>query len=142
MTDQAKEIYDLGVMIGQPATQQAIYRQDAYQWHVAYVDGTSTSEYDDARPDGRGWAERDAKPVRAITLTRRGQAVEAANIPVPDGATPVFFRRRRRSINLQVGTQTSLPAAHCIGWKRDSDAVYLFVFDDGSTLLTDDLQAV
>lgn len=140
MIDQAKEIYDLGVTIGQPAVQQAIYRQDAYQWHVTYVDGTSTSEYDDARPDGRGWAEREATPVRAITLTRREQAGETVSILIPDGVTPIFFRRR--SIALQPGMQTPLPTVHCIGWKREDDAVYLFIGEDGSTLLTDDLQAV
>jgi len=30
--------------------------QDIYKWVVVYQDGTFTEEFDDARPDGRGFA--------------------------------------------------------------------------------------
>jgi hypothetical protein len=63
-------------------------------------------------------------------------------VDVPAGATPIFFRRRSVEINPLQGETGNRTTTHCIGWKRGDEAVYLFVFDDGSTLLTNDLQAV
>jgi hypothetical protein len=108
---------------------------DLYQWRVIFHDGTSTTEYDDARPDGRGFAEREDKPVKALLLD------DHYSVSIPAGAAPVFFRRR--TIEMHEEGQRIGSVTHCIGWKRDeSAAVYLFVFEDGSTLLTDDVQAV
>lgn len=117
--------------------------KDAYTWHVQYQDGTATDEYDEARPDGRGWAEIGEKPVKDVWLMGPDLSVHSGyKMNVPQGATPVFFRRRRAVINLNNDSMTGQGAIHCIGWTRGEKGVYLFVFDDGSTLLTDDLEAV
>lgn len=116
-----------------------IQAKDAYQWRVTYQDGTTTDEYDELRSDGRGWAEREAKPVQAVTLTQDG--VAAQSIPIPEGAEPVFFRRRFISLDPVTG-EGGRKTVHCIGWTHGEEAVYLFVNDNGSTLLTADFQAV
>lgn len=130
-----QDAYNLGVLIGQLSRQRG-----AYQWRATYTDGAYTDECDDARPDGRGWAEREERPVRTITLMQEGREVESMTIP--DNAEPIFFRRRTIELRLDDEQATARPAIHCIGWKQDEQAVYLFVMPDGSTLLTDDLQAV
>lgn len=114
--------------------------KDAYTWQVTYVDGTCTHEFDESKPDGRGWAEREAKDVATITLARDG--MQTHSVAVPEGAEPMFFRRRSLTFGLTDGSTQQGNAIHCIGWKREQEAVYLFVFNDSSTLLTTDLQAV
>jgi hypothetical protein len=116
--------------------------KDVYTWQATYRDGTSINEYDDARPDGRGWAEREAKEVATITLARVSDGTAVQSIDVPEGAEPVFFRRRSLTFGPTDESARKGTLAHCIGWKRNDEAVYLFVFDDGSTLRTPDLQAV
>lgn len=113
-----------------------------YTWAVRYTGGCEVSEYDEDRPDGRGWAEIDESRVKEVALLPVENSREQAHIvALPDGATPVFFRRHTVVINLTDESRERLPTRHCIGWKRESEAVYLFVYDDGSTFLTDDLQA-
>lgn len=117
--------------------------KDVYTWRVTYADGTTTNEFDESRPDGRGWAEKENKPVQTITLVRVSDGAEVQSIDVPEGTEPVFFRRRclvfgpTDEYTRQQGT-----LAHCIGWKRGDEATYLFVFDDGSIFRSSDLQAV
>lgn len=109
-------------------------KKDVYTWAALYHDGSSIQEYD--RPDGHGFAVVDSAQVKRLTLVSDSSS---HSVTMPAGATPVFFRRR--SIALQPGGDP-IPTVHCIGWKRDDSAVYLFIGEDGSTLLTDDLQAV
>ena len=107
---------------------------DLYTWVAIYEDGTAMPEYDDERPDGRGWADVDATRVsRLLLVGMPGQAVVA----LPSGATPVFFRRRVIEM-----VDCLARTIHCIGWKREREECYLFLFEDGSSLLTADLQAV
>lgn len=115
---------------------------DVYTWQVTYRDGTVTCEYDESRLDGRGWTERDAKDVATITLARAEDGTEVQSMLVPEGAEPVFFRRRTVTVNPNDESIQRDSTVHCIGWKRADEAVYLFVYEDGSTLLTDNLQAV
>lgn len=115
--------------------------KDVYVWGVTYHDGTWMSEYE--RPEGRGWAEIGDKPVKEVWLSIPHPNIDYGHrVLIPQGATPVFFRRRTLTINPNTSEQTQEPTVHCIGWKHDNKACYLFVFNDGSTLLTDNLQAV
>lgn len=132
--------------------------KDSYSWLVTYTDGTQIFEYDEERPDGRGFAEREEKPVHTLTLMATDRPWQ--HMFVPKGAEPVFFRRRYIDVSpteeevaaSQQGIFTEAIFArinaaprttvHCIGWKQGEQAEYLFVFADGSTLLSDDLQAV
>lgn len=113
---------------------------DVYQWRIVYQDGAALDEYDEARPDGRGFAEREAKPVAGIALL--GTAGQHHCVDLPPDAEPIFFRRRTVIINSNDNTETPEPTKHCIGWQRGNEAVYLFVLDDGSALLTTNFQAL
>ncbi len=113
--------------------------QDAYTWGAMYSDSTCIAEYD--RPEGRGFAEVDQIRVKELLLLHLAGGT-SHSVHIPQGATPVFFRRRSVTISPLAGESTPRPTTHCIGWKRGDEAIYLFVFDDGSTLLSNDLQAV
>ena len=128
--------------------------QDVYTWRVVYQDGSITDEYDEQRADGRGFAEREDKPVRAVMLVPTDGILAHQAVLIPGNAEPVFFRRNALPINLgSDGPQQASIYCRCIGWKCVSDAkneasksegseIYLFVFNDGSTLLSEDVQAV
>lgn len=116
-------------------------QSDAYTWQIRYKGDTWLLEFDNERPDGRGWAEVEHALVQSIDLLPTGEG-KVHSVHIPDGATPVFFRRRQVTLDPNTEVQQHGTLAHCIGWKQDENAVYLFVFEDGSTLLTDDLQAV
>lgn len=110
--------------------------KDAYMWRVTYQNGTQIPEYDESRPEGRGFAEIDGSQIRILGLD------PGHHVIIPECAMPVFFRRRRMELNPNNDEEENLSTTHCIGWKSEKSACYLFVFGDGSTLLTDDLQAV
>jgi hypothetical protein len=110
--------------------------KDAYTWCAKYHDGTQIPEYDESCPNGRGFAEVSASQVATLELS------SAHKVAVPHGATPVFFRRRRMELNPNDDNVVSSTTTHCIGWKKGENACYLFVSEDGSTLLTNDAQAV
>jgi len=117
--------------------------KDVYTWHIIHCDDTETPEFDDARPDGRGFAEADIATAKILLLLPREQCRRAHVVHIPPGAVPIFFRRRTVTINLNNdGEATPEPTVHCIGWRRGEKAVYLFVFDDDSSVLSTDLQAV
>ena len=113
---------------------------DLYTWIAVYEDETAVPEFDSSRPDGRGFAEVDASRVRRLLLIGDpGQAVVA----LPQEATPVFFRRRRIDVNIFTDEQTKpLTVAHCIGWQKGEEGCFLFVFGDGSSLLSSDMHVV
>jgi len=135
-----KDIHSLGIIAGQASRTQ----RDTYQWLVQYQDGIWHAEYNHTRPDGRGFSEIEQEQVKAVALgTPDGLAhLVHYRVDLPDGATPIFFRRRKVAINLTDESTTPGQTVHCIGWRHGDQATYLFVFDDGSTLLTDNLQAV
>lgn len=106
---------------------------DIYSWRVTYHDDTEITE-----DQAGGFANVDQARVKAVEL-RPGWGDDLHRVEVPDGAVPVFFRRRQIVVSPEGLTPGSI--THCIGWKRGDEAVYLFVQSDGSTLLTNDLQA-
>ncbi len=112
--------------------------QDIYTWRVIYQDETYTDEFDETRPDGRGFAELEDKPIIGIELHDFLKAVASVAFPHKEDVQPVFFRRRYIALT-GIGERSTV---HCIGWKWEESACYLFVFADGSSLMTDDLQAV
>ena len=66
---------------------------DLFTWQVGYADGSTVNEYDAERPDGRGFAEVALSHSYHIALLSEGLTIHSVRIP--DGATPIFFRRRR-----------------------------------------------
>jgi hypothetical protein len=110
--------------------------KEAYAWCIVYQDDVLLHE-DDAE---QGFASVK-RQVKMLTLLPLAGALPC-HVSIPQGATPVFFRRRSVEINPLAGETGNRTTTHCIGWKRGEEAVYLFVLSDGSTLLTDNLQAV
>lgn len=111
--------------------------KDAYTWRAVYDEYSYHQETDE-----NCFADVDQSRVKALfLLPLPGTEGDPQRMDIPEGASPVFFRRRSIEINLATSEQAR-KTVHCIGWKRGDEASYLFVFDDGSTLLTDNLQAV
>lgn len=108
---------------------------DQYKWCAIYRDDTMLHE-DDAE---QGFASVNQDQVKVIVLLPLDAEMTPHHVSIPDGAMPVCFRRR--SFEFGTDATTQRPTVHCIGWKQAESAVYLFVFHDRSTLLTDDLQA-
>lgn len=121
--------------------------REAYIWCATYHDDTQIPEYDEERQDGRGFAELDNARVKTLELWPLlpspvdQQITRLHRVDVPSGAAPVFFRRRKIELNPNTDTQ-DISTTHCIGWKSDTEQCYLFVFDDGSTLLSNNIQAI
>ena len=129
-----EEAFTLGFLAGQTPK-----HPEAYTWSAVYDDYTSISEYD--REEGRCFAEVDQTRVKTLLLFPQTGG-DPYTMDIPEGSQPVFFRRRSIEINPFAGESYPRPTTHCIGWKQDDTANYLFVFLDGHTLLTNDLQAV
>lgn len=118
----------------------AIATKDLYTWCAVYTDDTFIGEYH-GRPDGRGFAEVDKTRVKQFKLESSLAHLRSHYVDVPHGAEPIFFRRRIVGVNSMTG-KSDVATIHSIGWKQDENACYLFIFEDGSSLLSTDLQAV
>lgn len=120
---------------------------DGWTWRVHYSDGTTFDEYE---PDGteHSFAEVDNPRVAVVELLPQHDwlAEHVVKIDAAAGTRPIFFRRRSRIVNLESGEDTAGPVIHCLGWQKTVNgrnvASYLFLFADGSSLTTDDYQAV
>ena|SRR6266487_6401224 len=112
--------------------------KDAYIWCAISKDRVAFDE----EGAEHGFASVASEQVEFVLLFPRDEEQRRVQrVRIPDGATPVFFRRRSVAFHPDESTTTGA-TVHCIGWKRGDDGVYLFVGDDGSTLLTSDMQAV
>ncbi len=105
---------------------------DVYTWRAVYIDGTSIDENE----ENSFTNDVNKENVASLFL------LPLHRVDVPNGCHPIFFRRRSVEINPMNGEENGRPTVHCIGWKRGDEGTYLFVFDDGSAFLTNDLQAV
>jgi hypothetical protein len=114
---------------------------DAYMWSAYTSTTTCMSEYD--HKEGRGFAETNTLKIKTIEIEPLVPgSLPTHRVDIPEGAVPVFFRRRKIELDPSAKNGEKRTTIHCIGWKHEEKAVYLFVFDNGSTLLTSDLQAV
>lgn len=111
---------------------------ELYTWRAVYDDDI-TAIYE---TEENNFACVDQSRVKTLLLlSLQGDGV-AHRVDIPHGAQAVFFRRRRIAINPIEGSAVNHSSTHCIGWKQDDKAVYLFVFEDGSSWLSENLQAV
>lgn len=122
----------------------AVLTTDAYMWCITYRDGTDAKEFDGPDTIGRGFAEVDHAQVKGLhLLPLRAGSMRSHVVAIPEDGTPLFFRRRTLSLDPMSDEDAKTQGTvHCIGWKRVDQAVYLFIWEDGSSLLTEDLQAV
>lgn len=114
---------------------QQLVSQEAYTWAVTYANGVTIAQYDQERPNGRGFLEVPHTNVAALELS--GGHIVA----IPVGATPVFFRRHFLVLDPNTGEERRA-SVYCIGWRRETNGCYLFIRDDGFILLSDNIQAV
>lgn len=113
-------------------------QQDIYTWVVTYQDESVLHEEEAAQ----GFASVDQGRVKSVSLLAQENHL-AHCVDVPQGAQAICFRRRSIMLNLTDPDNAQFgQTVHCIGWKHDESAVYLFVLANGITLLTNDLQAV
>src|SRR6266567_1449215 len=107
--------------------------KDTYTWRAVYDDERTciTENVDNS------FADVDQSHIMAVLLLPL-QGCSSHRVDIPDGATSVFFRRRSIELNPNTDEQQARPTTHCIGWKRGEQAVYLFVFDDGNTLRSEE----
>lgn len=119
---------------------------DVYLWCVIYRDGSHIRE--DDHPNRYNWkvAQQQGKSIKEVWLLLPDQSVDYGHVvSIPEDAEPVFFRRRYTTISLNgpiTGAETPQKTVHCIGWKQGEQGLYLFVFENGSTLLSNNFQAI
>jgi hypothetical protein len=111
---------------------------EKYTWRAVYDHGESCH----CENEDNSFTEVDKSRVTTLLLLPLAIGGTVHYIDVPSDAEPIFFRRRSVECSLTDGSRIQHPTKHCIGWKNDATAQYLFVFEDDTTLLTNDLQAV
>ena len=115
---------------------------DLWLWRVYYRDGEILNEYDE-NGNARGWASVDLeRGVDKIILvpSRDDLSMHALVVP-PTAKAPVVFRRRTITIKTNPDDDTPIPdvpAITCAGW----EGAYIFLFHDGSFVLSDNRDAV
>jgi hypothetical protein len=121
---------------------------DLWTWAVVYSDGVRFLE---CRGEGQrhaAYADIDLDRVQAMALLpmREGLSQYVVKMTSPD-MRPVFFRRRYVEVNVGAESVVGRQTIHCLGYQFATPGGckvehYTFVFEDGSTLLTNDRQAV
>lgn len=116
--------------------------QDAWQWVAHYVDGETLPEYDAGHPTGRGWKDVDLTRVAYVVLQSQMPHLAHHVLKLPVGAEPVFLRRRVIGLDPVTDQETSRATITLLGWRRGDKESFVFYFEDGSSLISDDLNAV
>jgi hypothetical protein len=107
-----------------------------YTWRACY----GQSELDELDAP-HGFSNVDTSQVMHLDLLdQTGRAVYVMQVPL--GAQAIFRRRRQQAISAQSEEVLSQQTIHIIGWQSPESAAYLFLFEDGSVLLSSDFQAV
>ena len=116
--------------------------QDAYTWLVEYDDGTVFPELqEDGSP--RPFGEVDIPRVKQLWVRpSNGTPLPPYGVTLQDEQRPVFFRRRGLTLRSATGEQVPEPEITVVGWEDGNVASYLFVFRDGSAVLSSDRNAV
>lgn len=117
--------------------------QDDYFWIAHYADQTSFDELD---PDGvaRPFSAIDQSNLAAfeVVAVKDGRSFV---VPVSHDRRVIFFRRRRIETTMD-GDEIGRSTVTCIGWQKTTHGrntqSFLFLFPDGSSVLTDDRSAV
>jgi len=115
---------------------------DLWTWLVQYQDETVLPECQGTSMPHAAWANVDKTRVKNIVLVPRQEGLEQVVVDV--GAhSPVFFRRRYKELNFNGLQEVSQQNIHCLGYEdADGAGNYVFVFEDGSVLLSANRNAV
>lgn len=118
---------------------------EQYTWRAHYLDGT---ELDELGPDGvaRPFAIIDLAQVAALEAVPQEPGLVAHTVRITEGMRPIWFRRRRVEVDLESGEQLGMSTITCLGYQATENGhnvqSFLFLFFDGSTLHTNDREAV
>lgn len=107
-------------------------KQKMYTWR-AYYGETLLDEL-----DGQAFSHLDTHGITSLVLLDRELRPLYA-VQVPCGAQPIFRRREQQIIRAGESVYQTI---HLIGWQHETEGAYLFAFEDGSCLLSDNFQAV
>lgn len=114
-----------------------------YIWR-AHLDDHVLDELDDqgvARP----FAAIDLSRLKALEIFSQSDPARTYIVPIDGTMRPIFFRRRRIETTMD-GTDVGRSTVTCVGWQKTERGrniqSFLFLFADGSSVMTDDRNAV
>lgn len=118
---------------------------DLWYWEAIYDDGTTLEELED---DGtlHGFREIDQERLVAFILRPLLPHLPQYAVQLNPGKRLIFFRKRRKTLDMNTGEQRDEPPYQCIGYQETVNGKnvksYVFVNIEGSSLLTDEMDAV
>jgi hypothetical protein len=118
---------------------------DNWYWEAIYSDGTSLEELED---DGtlHGFREINQEKLTGFILRPLHPHLPQFAVQVNPGKRLIFFRKRKKILDMNTGEQYDAPPFQCIGFQETVNGrnvkSYLFVDVDGNSVLTDDHNAV
>lgn len=126
----------------------------AYIWEAIYNDGQSSLVEWERMENGEiiqhGFSEIALEQTTGMILHaiggKEGQGAISVKIDTEGGMRPIFFRRHQSTLNFETGEVTRHDPIHVLGWQRTVDETfvssYVYIFPDGSLLLSDRHDAV
>lgn len=119
--------------------------RDAWTWLVVYRDGSMLHECDGQNPHA-AYADIDIEQVDKMALIPLRDGLPQLVVQIAPGMRPIFFRRRLIELQIADGDTVGSQTIHCLGYSTNGNGPrtehFTFVFDDGSTLLSNDRNAV
>lgn len=126
----------------------------SYIWEAIYDDGQSSLVEWERMENGEiiqhGFREIALEQTTGMILHaiggREGQGAISVKIDATGGMRPIFFRRHQSTLNFETGEVTKHEPIHVLGWQRTVHGTnvssYVYIFPDGSLLLSDRHDAV
>ena len=125
--------------------------QDAWHWVAHYTDNGTIGEYeldDDGNEVAHSWQHIDMSKFHYLELIPQRPWLGRHILALPDGARPIFFRRRLalQELDSQQVVDSGIRPITCIGWQKTVEgknvASFTFLLEDGTSVLSDDRDAV
>jgi len=118
---------------------------DNWYWSAVYSDNTYFDEIED---DGtlHNFREIDQERLIGFILRPLHAHLPQFAVQVTPNKRVIFFRKRKKVLNMNTGEQYDAPPFQCIGFQETVNGrnvkSYLFVDVEGNSVLTDDHNAV
>lgn len=126
-----------------------------YVWTAIYTDdgeGETLPEYERNRHTGEvtqhAFSHIDLIRCRGLVLQSLSAACRDISVKITpeEGMRPIFFRRHPTEFDFITGEVRKLAPIHVLGWQRtvagQNVSSYVYIFPDGSLLLSDRHDAV
>jgi len=118
---------------------------DNWAWRAFYSDGSFLDELEE---DGtlHGFREIDQERLVGFILRPLFDHLPQLAVQITPGKRLIFFRKRKKILDMNTGEQSDAPPYQCIGFQETVNGKntksYIFVDVDGNSVLTDDHDAV